>query len=181
MLNERQYLERILDSNGGDLSDPELELIWNENNASLAEKIDAYGFIIKNMESNLKRLDELGKELDEKVKLKYDSISKNKARILARLHGLIDEGGVKGNLFKIKPVFRKERNVDVTKIEDKFLYQVIEVRLDWWKELLNRIKEICWETQPYFRNIGSPKFKISELPEGHSAVETVLFPSCQIS
>lgn len=170
-----------MDFNGGDLSDPELELIWNENSASLAEKVDAYGFIIQNMISDLKKLDELENNVCEKIESRRKTIGNNKDRILARLHHLIGEDTLKGILFKIKPIFRKERNVDITKIEDKFLYQVVEVRLDCWKQLLKYTKEICWDDSFSFRLIGAPKYKISELPEGHSAVETVLHPTCQIS
>lgn len=156
--------------------------MWNENSIAITDKVDAYGFVVKNLDSEMDKLKQLKKDLCEKIDIKSESISKNKERILNRLHFLIgDEPIIKGNLFKLKPIFRKERVVDTTKLEDRLLYQVVEIRLDCWKQLLNYIEETLPGPDVYFRCIGGPKYKVSELPEGHNAVETVLIPTCQIN
>lgn len=181
LLNERQILEKILSSNGGDLTDPELDLIWSENSASIQEKIDAYGFVVQSLRNELEKLNELENDLKEKIKNKQQTIEKNTMRILERLHFIIGEEPVRGYLFKIKPTFKKERKIDSEKLEDHFLYQTVEIRLDCWKKILNNIEETLPGPDICFRCVGGPKYKVSELPEGHNAIETILIPTCQIS
>lgn len=149
-----EYLQIVqeLEENGGEVNEEILDRL-NINRNELHEKLNAYKFVITQIEGDIKTIKELIETLNSKIKTKENVISSLKERILfaVDLYGETDKKNpekknkkVKTDLFSFYTVYHQPVQILVNNPKDfkdeRFKQYVLNYKFT--KEEINKIKEM---------------------------------------
>lgn len=167
LLSVQNNLEMQLEDNGGELTPP-LELMWNENQQSLQQKADSFGYLIKGMEGTIARLKELKEVATTKIKTTENRIDGIKQFMYHASGG----NKLKGDVYSFSPYESNTREVNEIELkQEDFNY---ELKMDY--NMFQRIcKSVGSELACELDIIAKRKAPtVTQLPEGHSAIITHL-------
>lgn len=186
MVFKRQDLEQYFNENDGEITD-ETDIIWKDTDLAIKDKVDSYGFVLDGFEAQEQKL----KEFQDKLRLGFKRIDATRERLKRRLNDIANRLGEKhlrGNVYSFHPFESSRRVITHPELlEDNERYLTIEIRADHWETLIKSYGDYMEE---YGRldevselkfDIKGTKGKVSELPDGHPAVETIHSPSVRIT
>lgn len=170
-------LEESLDQTGGEITD-EMDVIWQEKDASIKQKLDNYGYLFVDLDKDEDKL----KTIKEKVQSGLKRVEKVRARLKARLHYLSEGKPLRGTLFSFHPYQTAHKVIgDPTKLSSSESYLTIEIRKDHWESLLSSYNDIPWEPDALEYSIKKESARVSELPENHPAITIINEPSVRMT
>lgn len=168
-------MEQYFNESGGEITD-ETDIIWKDTDLAIRDKIDSYGFVLDGFEAQERRL----KEFQDKLRLGFKRIDATREKLKRRLNDIANRMGEKhlrGNVYSFHPFESSRRVIAHSELlKDNEIYLTIEIRKDYWESLIGQRDKI---TFPF--EIKGSKGKVSELPDGHPAVETIHNPSVRIT
>jgi len=177
---EQLLLNTELEESGGDITDGQ-DLIWLSKDIEIKDKLDSYGYLIDELAAEKKKLAYIKANGVQRVSEATRRVEKLTQKLKSRLNYLSKGEPLKGHLYSFHPFNSKTRTADVEKLSSSETYLTIEIRQDYWNDLIT-----AWNTEsprqgaiPH--SIKKRAGKVSELPEDHSAIETVLTPSVRVS
>lgn len=174
-MEERFLIESDLLEAGGEITD-EQDLIWQSNDLELKDKLDSYGYLIDELAAEKKKLAEIKANGVSRVSEATRRVEKLEQKLKSRLNFLSKGESLRGHVYSFHPFTSTTHTVDVEKLSTNETYLTIEIRQDYWQRLLENLEpdsKVSWAIK---KRAG----KVSELPEDHPAVETVLTPSVRV-
>ena len=174
-------MEQYFNETGGEITD-ENDLIWKQTELDIKDKIDSYGFVLDGLDAQENKL----KEFQDKFKLGINKINTARERLKRRLNDVatrLGEAHLRGNVYSFHPFESSRRVIEHPELlKDNEIYLTVEIRKDYWDRLFDSVKKLELTEDLYtVYKIISSKGKISELSEGHPAVETINNPSVRIT
>jgi len=171
---EKFLLEEQLEN---EITDGE-DLIWQQNDLAIKDKLDTYGQLFDELDAEKKKLAILKASGVERIQAATRRIENLEQRLKQRLNLLSGGQKLKGNIYSFNPFLSRQRTLKYPEhLKPSEAYLTIEIREDYWEQLINfnvLPNTIHWEIK---KRTG----KVSELPEDHLAIETVLNPSVRIT
>jgi len=167
-------MEEALQEAGGEITD-EQDLIWASKDLEVKDKLDSYGRLIDELAAEKKKLAEIKASGVSRVSEAMHRVEKLEQKIKTRLNFLSNGESLRGHIYSFHPYNSTTHTVDVEKLSANEIYLTIEIRQDYWEEMLSRSGE------GVVFSIKKKAGKVSELPEDHSAVMTVLTPSVRVT
>lgn len=175
---ERLLLSDQWESQEGEVTD-ELDLIWQQNELAIKDKLDTYGQLFDELDAEKKKLASLKQSGVERVQAAIDRIESLETRLKRRLNLLSGGQKLQGNLYSFNPFLSRQRTLKYPELlGSQEAYLTIEIRED----ILASVIETYEQTRgvrPQFA-IKKRSGRVSELPEDHPSIETVLTPSVRI-
>ena len=169
LVTSKRLAEDILREDGGEITESN-DLIWQEKSLALKDKLDAYGFVFTEFDSQEAKL----KYLKDKMQSISKRIEKARASMKARLNYISEGNVLKGNIFSFHPFMTTHTIIaDPSQLKSDEIYLTIEIRKDWWEELL------LDKSFPY--EIKKEGARISDLPDNHPALSISHEPSVRIT
>lgn len=164
LIRDKKDIEQRIIDEAGELTEG-MELLINDNSIQLKDKVDAYGYVMEKMESDIQylkskkvRLNELQKVMEKKVtKIKY------------RLNELSSiDGELIGNEYKFKPYISKvAKEIDMDKVEPKYVTYVISLTHSAMMDVFDNIKD---NERTILEDNMKKTCKVSDLPKDHPAI-----------
>lgn len=175
---ESILLDERWETSQGEITD-ELDLVWRQNDLAIKDKLDTYGQLFDELDAEKKKLAILKASGVERIQAATRRIENLETRLKRRLNLLSGGQKLKGNIYSFNPFLSRQRTLRYPEhLQSSEAYLTIEIREDYWQKLVNFDETlpsgICWEIK---KRTG----KVSELPEDHLAIETVLNPSVRIT
>ena len=181
LMMKQSLLETDIEEAGGEITD-EQDVIWQSNELDVRDKLDSYGHLIDELAAEKKKLAFIKASGVSRVSEATQRIEKLEQKLKARLNTLSGGESLRGHLYAFHPFNSKARTVDVEKLSASETYLTIEIRQDYWEKM---IEETSWINERVLPkdcfSIKKRVGKVSELPENHQAVATVLTPSVRVS
>lgn len=167
---QRLSLEKDIEDAHGEITE-EQDLIWQNQELAIKDKIDTYGYVLTQMDLELDKLRALKREAVGRVQQAINRTESNKTRLKQRLNFLSEGSPLRGHIYSFHPYLSERRTVtDINLVQDDLVDLTIEINGSKWNEFLN----VCAQ-----KNIQVPEYKVvkrdvkvSSLPEDHPAVTT---------
>jgi hypothetical protein len=172
-MTDRFLIESDIEEADGIITD-EQDLIWQSNDLEMKDKLDSYGYLFDELDAEKKKLAQIRASGVLRVSEAARRVEKLEQKLKTRLNILSGGESLRGHLYAFHPFQSKARTVDVEKLSPSETYLTIEIRQDYWDKLHPEVGE-------YPHSIKKRVGKVSELPDDHQAVETVLTPSVRVS
>lgn len=177
----RQGTEEEIAEAGGEITD-EMDLIWQQKDVAVKDKLDAYGYVFTDLKADESKL----KDLRSKIQSALKRIENTRKRLKVRLNFLSNGETLRGNMFSFHPYTSTHRIVNVPEaLLDSETYLTIEIRKDYWETLRatlnNWNKENGIPEDNVKFHIKKVDANVSELSEDHPAVLTIGEPSVRIT
>lgn len=164
----------------GEITD-EMDLIWQNNELELKDKVDSYGNLILHTETAIEELDKIKEIIDKRKKRNTSLIERLKRRIAKVADGLT----LRGNLYTFSPYISTKHFIkEPALLKPEETYLTIEIKEDHWNQIWEVYGQSMFEdnqTSNVSFKIISKKGKVSELPEDHPAVGVTKTPSVRIT
>lgn len=189
MFYKQQILGADIEDAGGEITD-EQDLIWQSTDIEIKDKLDSYGMLFDELAAEKKKLAEIKANGVRRVQEATNRVEALEIKLKKRLNYLSNLSGgkpLRGHTYSFHPyesTVRTLENPEQLKPEEAYL--TIEIREDYWNELINSIEDLSI-TEPWvegFKSSFSIKKrtgKVSELSPEHPAIKTVLTPSVRIT
>lgn len=179
MIADKLLLEEQLEETQGEITD-DLDLIWQQNDLAIKDKIDTYGQLFDELDAEKKKLALLKESGVHRIQAAMDRIESLEMRLKRRLNLLSGGQKLKGNLYSFNPFLSRQRTLKNLELLDKHeTYVNLNIREDILEELIN-----FWTKEkgvvPFFE-VKKRSGRISELPDDHPSIETVYTPSVRIT
>jgi hypothetical protein len=177
LMAERFLLSEDLEEANGELTE-ELDLIWQQNDLAIKDKLDAYGQLFDELNAEKKKLSFLKEGGVDRIRVAMHRIESLEIKLKRRLNMLSSGSKLKGNLYSFNPFLSRQRTLKYPELlKSDEAYLTIEIREDYWNALLDG--DVLPSMPPF--NIKKRTAMITELPDDHPAVETVFTPSVRIT
>jgi hypothetical protein len=179
LIAERQELSAATIENEGVL-DEALEQYWNNNEIELKSKIDGYGHVLEQLNADIDKLKLIKKQrtiaIDAAIKRTENEIEK----IKTRLHYHCNEQPLRGNEYSFHPYNSvTTESINEEKIEEEYGSYILP-GLSWieYNQVLETIKDDGLK-----KKLSRPvrKFRVSDLPENHPALNKKVTPTVRIT
>lgn len=174
LLYERLSLSDEIEAQGGEITD-EQDVIWRNQELQIKDKVDAYGYVLTELNAELEKIKELKREATARISGAVARVQSNIDRLKRRLNFLSEGSPLRGHIYSFHPYLSVKRSVDIDMVEDSFIDMTIEIKEADWKELLNSAKVI-----PEFKVLKRDA-KVSQLPESHPALKSQRTASVRIT
>jgi len=186
---DKLAVEERLENEGGSVEGG-LDMIWQQKELAVKEKVDNYGYLLTEIEAGENKLDIIQKKI-QVAKKRLDGL---KTKLKSRLFYFANGEPLKGTIFTFHPYTSKHSTIpDVQKLSPSETYLTIEITKDNWVKMLDAYHQI--EGYPITEVNGEPinvetsieytvkntSGKVSELPEDHPAIVIVEEPSVRIT
>lgn len=159
-----------MEESGGEIT-AEQDQVWLNQKLQIAEKVDAYGIILTNLETEQENLKDLKKKFDEKIQ---SAIARNKSksqRLKSRLNFLSEGSPLRGHIYSFHPYIAVER-----KVSEGHYAEVLEIESKY-SDLA--MKALDAANVPY--SLKTVPLKVSDLPDDHPAIIKYQTPSVRIT
>lgn len=175
LLLQRLQLEGEIVSQDGEITD-EQDTIWRNQEVQIKDKVDAYGYVLSKLESELEEIKTLKREVSDRFRRAENRAQSNIGRLKQRLNLLSEGSPLRGHIYSFHPysaVKREVTNVDL--VEDSLVNLTIEISEANWKSMLARTTDV-----PEFK-ILKRAARVAQLPENHPAVKLQRTASVRVS
>ncbi len=181
LLLQRLQLEGEIVSQDGEITD-EQDTIWRNQEVQIKDKVDAYGYVLSKLESELEEIKTLKREVSDRFRRAENRAQSNIGRLKQRLNLLSEGSPLRGHIYSFHPYQTEKRivtNIDL--VEDSLVNLTIEISEANWKSILSSAfgsrdpRDI-----PEFK-ILKREAKVSQLPENHPAVKSQRTASVRVS
>jgi len=108
-------------------------------------------------------------------------VEKLERKLKTRLNLLSEGESLRGHIYSFHPYESKTRTVDAEKLSADETYLTVEIRQDHWEDLIYLWNHDGPRPGAIPFSLKKRSGKVSELADGHPAVDTVLTPSVRIS
>ena len=153
-----------------------MDVIWHQQDLAVRDKLDAYGFVFADLDSQVDKL----KLIRDKIQVIQKRIDTARTHMKARLNFLSNGEPLRGNIYSFLPYQSTHKVItDTTKLGDSESYLTIEIRRDYWKDLLYSQYGRLEGDFPF--EIKKETAKVSELPDNHPALSILTEPSVRIT
>ncbi len=175
IVKQKKDLEEQLED--FDTYSEELERVWKDNEITLAEKVDAYGYVIDDIANKKNFLKAKYKRIKEAI----DKFEKNEETIKTRLHQVMDVmrmDVIKGNEYNFKKWNSVTHSVNPDKVEIELKKCPVIMNISLFNKFCDWVKEEGISTDEYtaqFHKLIVPT--VTQLPENHPAIVTKITPS----
>lgn len=171
LLLQRLQLEDEIVSHDGEITD-EQDTIWRNQEIAIRDKVDAYGYVLSKLESELAELKNYKREVSDRFRRAENRAQSNIGRLKRRLNLLSEGSPLRGHIYSFLPYLSEKRSVEnIDLVEDSLVNLTIEISEANWKSILSSAygsrdpRDI-----PEFK-ILKRDAKVSQLPENHPAVK----------
>lgn len=176
LLYQRLQLEDEIVSQDGEITDTQ-DLIWQNQELAIKDKVDAYGYVLTEIESELEKLKALKREASDRIQNAIQRSQSNIDRLKRRLHYLSEGSPLRGHLYSFHPYLGTKRTVeDINLVETNLVNLTIEISEASWNSLLER----ATSNLPEYK-ILKREAKVSQLPEFHPAVKSKITASVRVT
>jgi chaperonin cofactor prefoldin len=171
ILQEKALLEAEIEEVHGEITE-ELDVVWEDNQMELAEKVDSYAWILKHLDSVIVNIRNRKQKADRIIR----SITNQQKRIKERLHHYCDQigGPLRGHEYSFHPRMSIKREVNINKVEPEKLRITVTMMKDQYLLLKKVLEEsgiaISIES-------GEATCNVTDLPENHPAILTEETPT----
>lgn len=177
----KQDTEQELAEAGGEITE-EMDLIWQEKDVAVKDKLDAYGYVFTDLKAEENKL----KEIRTKIQFALKRIESTKKKLKVRLNFLSDGESLRGNVFSFHPYTSIHKIINTPEaLLDSEIYLTIEIRKDYWKALTSALNEWNHKNNIPEDNIEfqikKEEAKLTQLPDNHPAITIVGEPSVRIT
>ena len=175
LLLQRFQLEDEIVSQDGEITDTQ-DLIWQNQEIAIKDKVDAYGYVLTELKSELAKLKELKREATDRIHNAFMRTQSNIDRLKRRLHHLSEGSPLRGHIYSFHPYLTERKEVaDINLVEDNLVNLTIEISESNWKSILSRTTDV-----PEFK-ILKREAKVSQLPDDHPAMTTKRTASIRVT
>jgi len=174
LLYERLILSSQVESQDGEITD-EQDLIWQNQELAIKDKVDAYGYVLAELNAELDKIKEIKREATARITAAAARVQSNIGRLKQRLNSLSEGSPLRGHIFSFHPYLAVRRSVDIDKVEDNLIDITVRLKEADWKELLN-----CAETIPEFKLLKR-EARVSQLPDSHPGLKLQRTASVRIT
>ena len=181
LLYQRLQLEDEIVSQDGEITDTQ-DLIWQNQELAIKDKVDAYGYVLTEIESELEKLRKLKREVTDKFQSAITRSQSNVERLKRRLNFLSEGSPLRGHIYSFHPYLSTKRAVeDINLVETNLVNLTIEITEASWNGILERAYG-CSDPRdiPEFK-ILKREAKVSQLPEFHPAVKSKITASVRVT
>ena len=148
----------------GEITD-EQDLIWLNTELAIRDKVDAYGYVLVELNAELEKIKQLKREAIARISMATVRVQSNIDRLKQRLNHLSEGSPLRGHIHSFHPYLSVKRSVDMSLVKDDQAYLTIEIKEAMWKELLDSVSKV-----PEYR-VLKREAKVSQLPQDHPAVK----------
>ena len=171
---ERFLLDEQWEASNGEITD-DLDLIWKQNDLAIKDKLDTYGQLFDELDAEKKKLAFIKQSGVDRVQAATRRVEALELKLKRRLNLLSGGQKLKGNIYSFNPFLSRQRTLKYPEhLKPEETYLTIEIRADYWEQLNPSGRDLRWE-------VKKVTGKVSELPDDHLAIETVLTPSVRIT
>jgi len=164
-----------LEDQGGEITDKQ-DLIWQNQELAIKDKVDAYGYVMTELNAELDKIKELKREATARISGVSGRVQNNIARLKRRLHSLSEGSPLRGHIYSFHPYISKRREIiDMDLVNDDLVDMTVRLKEADWKELLASVATI-----PEFK-VLKREAQVSQLPEIHPALATKRTASVRIT
>ena len=160
IVKEKKHLEEQLED--CDTYTQELEKIWEDNEIELKAKIDAYGYILDDIDSRKKFL----KDKMDKIKDIMKSLERTEKELKQRLHNVSNNDILQGKEYKFNPYISMRREVNMDLVEPERKKYIVTMDYNWFTQF-EAIANIDYNEAEY---TYTTKCNVTDLPENHPAI-----------
>lgn len=188
LMLDKLAVEEQLEKEGGSVEGG-LDIIWEQKDVAVKEKIDHYGWVFLEIEAGENKLN----LIQERIQVAKKRLSDLRTKLKARLNHFSNGEPLIGTAFSFHPYNTKHSSIDVSKLNPSETYLTIEITKDKWIKMVDAyyaqegypITEVNGELIAVEESIGytvkSEHGKVSELPEGHPAITVESNPSVRMT
>ncbi len=158
----------------------EQDLIWRNQELQIKDKVDAYGYVLTELEAELDKIKELKREATARISGAAGRVQSNIDRLKRRLNFLGEGSPLRGHIYSFHPYHSSRRKVDINQVEDSLIDLTVELKEADWKNMLERAygsrdpRDI-----PEFK-VLKREAKVSQLPDKHPAVTSKITASVRV-
>lgn len=155
---------------GGEITDNE-DIIWQNQEIAIKDKVDAYGYVLSELEAELKKLSEIKREALARIQKAIDRAENDTARLKQRLHYLSGGSPLRGHIYSFHPYLSEKREVaNIDLVEDDLVDLTIKMKVRDWNKLLDAFARVHQDLRvPEYKVIKRDTL-VSQLPDNHPAV-----------
>lgn len=169
LLYDKLILAEDLEEAGGEITN-EQDLIWQNTELAIRDKVDAYGYVLIELNAELGKINELKREATARISKAAVRMQLNIDRLKQRLNHLSEGSPLRGHIHSFHPYISVKRSVDIDLVKDDQAYLTIEIKEADWKELMKCAGVIAISYVPEYR-VLKREAKVSQLPLDHPAVK----------
>ena len=175
LLYDHLTLQAEIEDQDGEITNDQ-DLIWQNQELAIKDKVDAYGYVMTELQAELEKIKELKREATARISGVSARIQRNIARLKQRLHGLSEGSPLRGHIYSFHPYISKEREIiDIDQVNDNLINITVKLTEASWKALLHSA-----EVEPEFK-ILKREAQVSQLPEIHPALATKRTASVRVT
>lgn len=168
-------LQADIEDQDGEITNDQ-DLIWQNQELAIKDKVDAYGYVMTELEAELDKIKELKREATARISGVSGRIQRNIARLKQRLHSLSEGSPLRGHIYSFHPYISERREiVDIEQVNDDLINVTVKLTEATWKELIASVAKV-----PEFK-ILKREAQVSQLPEIHPALATKRTASVRIT
>lgn len=171
LLYDKLLLESEVEEAQGEITN-EQDLIWRNKELAIKDKVDAYGYVLTEMNAELTKFKELKREATARITAAQSRILGNIARLKLRLNSLSEGSPLRGHIYSFLPYLSKRSEVDIKQVEDNLINLKVEISEANWNSILFRAYGSSDPRDIPEFTILKREAKVSQLPEDHPAVTT---------
>jgi len=176
LLLQRLQLEDEIVSQEGEITDDQ-DIIWRNQEIAIKDKVDAYGYVLNQLDSELEKLKTLKREVSDRIHQASERTQSNIRRLKQRLHHLSEGSPLRGHIYSFHPYLAERRMIrDINLVENSLVNLTIEITEANWQSILGRVTSDI----PEFK-ILKREARVSQLPDFHPAVESKITASVRIT
>lgn len=164
LLYDKLSLSEEIEETGGEITD-EQDLIWQNTELAIRDKVDAYGYVLTELNAELNKIKQMKREAIARISIVTVRVQSNIDRLKQRLNHLSEGSPLRGHIHSFHPYLSVKRSVDIDLVQDDQAYLTIEIKEAMWKELLDGASVV-----PEYR-VLKREAKVSQLPADHPAVK----------
>lgn len=181
LLYQRLQLEDAIVSQDGEITDTQ-DVIWQNQELAIKDKVDAYGYVLTEIESELEKLKMLKREASERISNAINRSQSNIERLKRRLNFLSEGSPLRGHIYSFHPYISVRRSVeDINLVETHLVNLTIEITEANWQSILSSAYGSRDPRDIPEYKILKREAKVSQLPEIHPAVKSKITASVRVS
>ena len=181
LLYQQLILRNHLEDAGGEITDNE-DIIWRNQGIAIKDKVDAYGYVLSELDAELKKLVEIKREALARVQKAIDRAENDTARLKQRLNYLSEGSPLRGHIYSFHPYISEKREVaNIDLVEDDLVYLTVKMKVREWNKLLDAFAQV-------YQDLRVPEYKVikrealaSQLPNNHPAIMVKRKPSVRVT
>ena len=170
LLYQQLILQNQLEDAGGEITD-DRDLIWRNQEIAIKDKVDAYGYVLSELDAELKKLSEIKREALARVQKAIDRAENDTARLKQRLNYLSEGSPLRGHVYSFHPYLSERREIaNIDLVEDNLVDMTVKMNGREWNKLIDAYVQ-------YHQDIRIPEYKVikretrvSQLPPDHPAL-----------